>query len=137
MTVNEVLRLYPTTWSLLREALNVDQIGGFDIPVDSTIIFDLYLTHRLPQYWHDPERFDPENFLPERSAGRPRFAYFRFGGSPRQCVGNELALMEIKLILARMIQLYRFTLISKPPIRMNALSSLQPRGGVWVKLQTA
>ncbi len=94
---------------------------------------DLHLTHRLPEYWDNPEHFDPERFSPEHSAGRPRFAYFPFGGGPRQCIGNELALMEIKLILIRMIQLYRFELVSKSPIHMNALSSLQPHGGVWVK----
>ena len=132
MTANEVLRLYPTTWSLLREAIDEDEIGGFHIPAGSTLMFDLYLTHRLPEYWETPEQFDPERFSPERSAGRPRFAYFPFGGGPRQCIGNELALIEFKLILARMIQLYQVTLVSKPPIQMNALSSLQPRGGVWV-----
>ena len=135
MLVDEVLRLYPTTWSLLRDAVNDDEIGSFHIPAKSMIILDLHLTHRLPQYWTDPERFDPEHFSPEQSKGRSRFAYFPFGGGPRQCIGNELALMEIKLILIRMIQLYRFTLSSKIPVKMNALSSLQPRGGVWVKAQ--
>lgn len=137
MLVNEVLRLYPTTWSLLRDAIDDDEIGGFHIPAKSMILIDCYLTHRLPAYWQDPQRFDPQRFLPERSTGRPRFAYLPFGGGPRQCIGNELALMEIKLILARMIQLYRFTLTSKSPIGMNAGSSLQPRGGVWVKAQSA
>ncbi len=135
MLVNEVLRLYPTTWSLLRDVVEDDQIDGFHIPADSMILMDLHLTHRLPAYWPDPERFDPQRFSPERSAGRPRFTYFPFGGGPRQCIGNELALMEIKLILTRMMQLYRFTLTSRQPIQMNALSSLQPRGGVWVKVQ--
>lgn len=135
--VNEVLRLYPPSWSILRDAVAEDEIGGFHIPAGSMVLFDGYLTHRLPAYWEDPERFDPERFLPERSAGRPRFAYIPFGGGPRQCIGNELALMEIKLILACMVQFYQFTLASKLPIRMNALSSLQPRGGVWVKLKIA
>ena len=136
MLVDEVLRLYPTTWSLLRDAVNDDEIGGYHIPANSMILFDLHLTHRLPQYWDNPETFDPERFSPERSTGRPRFAYFPFGGGPRQCIGNELALMEIKLILIRMIQLYRFELVSKLPIQMKALSSLQPRGGVWVKIKS-
>lgn len=135
MLVDEVLRLYPTTWSLLRDTISDDEIGGFHIPAKSMIFLDLHLTHRLPEYWEEPERFDPERFSPERSAGRPRFAYFPFGGGPRQCIGNELALMEIKLILVRMIQLYRFELVSKFPIQMNALSSLQPRDGVWVKVK--
>jgi len=134
MLVDEVLRLYPTTWSLLRDAINDDEIGGFHIPAQSMIILDLHLTHRLPQYWDNPERFSPERFSPENSAGRPRFAYFPFGGGPRQCIGNELALMEIKMILIRMIQLYRFELVSKTPIQMNPLSSLQPRDGVWMKI---
>jgi len=137
MLVDEVLRLYPTTWSLLRDAVGNDEIGGFHIPAKSMIFLDLHLTHRLPEYWENPERFDPERFSPERAAGRPRFAYFPFGGGPRQCIGNELALMEIKLILIRMLQLYHFELVSKSPIQMNALSSLQPRGGVWVKIKTA
>jgi cytochrome P450 len=135
MLVNEVLRLYPTTWSLLRDAVNDDQIDRFHIPAGSMILIDCYLTQRLPQYWPDPEKFDPERFSPERSVGRPRFAYFPFGGGPRQCIGNELALMEIKLILIRMVQLYRFTLVSKLPIPMHPLSSLQPRNGVWAKIQ--
>jgi len=117
----------------LRDAVSDDKIGGFHIPARSMIILDLHLTHRLPEFWDDPERFDPERFSSERSAGQPRFAYFPFGGGPRQCIGNELALMEIKMILIRMIQLYRFALVSKPPIQMNALSSLQPRDGVWVR----
>jgi len=135
MLVDEALRLYPTTWSLLRDATSDDEIGGFHIPAKSMIILDLYLTHRLTKYWTEPERFDPERFSPERSVSRPRFAYFPFGGGPRQCIGNELALMEIKLILIRMIQLYRFELVSKLPIQMNALSSLQPRDGIWVKIK--
>jgi cytochrome P450 len=133
MLVDEVLRLYPTTWSLLRDVVSDDEIGGFHIPAKSMIFLDLHLTHRLPKYWDNPKRFDPERFSPERSEGRPRFAYFPFGGGPRQCIGNELALMEIRLILIRMIQLYRFELVSKHPIQINALSSLQPRNGVWVK----
>jgi len=136
MLVDEVLRLYPTTWSLLRDAINDDEIGGFHIPAKSMIILDLHLTHRLPECWENPEQFDPERFSLERAAGKPRFAYFPFGGGPRQCIGNELALMEIKMILVRMIQLYHFELVSKTPIKMNALSSLKPRGGVWVKAKT-
>jgi len=137
MLVNEVLRLYPTTWSLLRDAINDDEIDGFQIPSGSMVIIDTFLTQRLDSFWPEPNRFDPERFLPDHSAGRPRFAYFPFGGGPRQCIGNELALMEIKLILVRMLQLYRFTLPSTAPVRMNALSSLQPRGGMWMRVQPA
>jgi cytochrome P450 len=135
MVVNETLRLYPPTWSLLRDVINDDIVGGYHIPAGSTVLFNVYLTHRLPEFWDNPEAFDPERFLPERSAGRPRYAYLPFGGGPRQCIGNELALMEIKLIIARMAQMYRFKLASAAPLRIEALTSLRARDGVWMRMQ--
>ena len=137
MTINEVMRLFPVNWSMLRESINEDEIGGFHIPAKSILIFDCFITHQLPAYWDNPQRFDPERFSLERSAGRPRFTYFPFGGGPRQCIGNEVALIEMKMLLARMLQLYRFTLVSKAPIKMTGASSLQPHGGMWMKIQKA
>jgi cytochrome P450 len=54
------------------------------------IFVSQYCTHRHPAFWEEPEVFDPERFTEERSADRPRFAYFPFGGGPRQCIGNAL-----------------------------------------------
>ena len=56
--------------------------------------------HRHPACWEEPERFDPDRFTPERSANRPRYAYIPFGGGPRLCIGNSLAMMEAQLVLA-------------------------------------
>jgi cytochrome P450 len=69
------------------------------IPADATISISPYVTHRDPTLWENPEDFDPERFAPERSAGRAHYAYFPFGGGPRQCIGKGFALMESTLAL--------------------------------------
>ena len=79
--INEALRLYSPIHSLSRVALEDDTIGGYHIPAGSTIYVSLYATHRLPNLWPDPDRFDPDRFTPERVARRPRFAFTGSDGS--------------------------------------------------------
>ena len=65
--------------------------------------------------------FDPERFTPERSAGRPRFAYFPFGGGPRHCIGNAFAMMEMQLVLATVAQHYSLRLVPEHPVELQVL----------------
>ena len=94
-----------------------------------------YRTHRPPAFWDNPEGFDPERFSPERSAGRPRYAYFPFGGGPRQCIGESFAWMEGTLILATFAQRWRFRLERDEQVEPQALITLRPRHGVRVRAQ--
>src|ERR1019366_5509141 len=93
--IHESLRLYPSAWAFARTALSEDEIGGYRIPAGSIVAISPYAMHRSRRLWDDPLRFDPDRFLPERSAGRPRFAYFPFGGGQRQCIGAGLAMVEV------------------------------------------
>jgi cytochrome P450 len=80
MVFNEALRLYPPAWIMARDAFSNDQIEGWHIPARATMFLSPYVTHRLPEFWEEPLRFDPLRFSPQRSSRRPRFAYFPFGG---------------------------------------------------------
>jgi cytochrome P450 len=136
MILDETLRLYPPTFSLSRKAIVDDEIGGYAIPAKSTILLCPYTTHRHPAFWEDPNLFNPERFLPESAAGRPHFAYFPFGGGPRQCIGNQFALMEAQLILATVAQRYRLRLAPHHKVEAEVVLTIRPRHGLPMTLQS-
>jgi cytochrome P450 len=111
MVLEEVLRLHPPAWWIERQAMGADEIGGYDIEPGAMVAVVPYAMHRHPTYWDDPEGFDPERFTPERAADRPKFAYIPFGGGPRQCIGNQFALMEAQLVLAMVAQRFRLDMV--------------------------
>ena len=75
MVIDEAMRLYPPAWGFSRQALSDDELGGFHLPRGWLAFVIPYVLHRLPAFWPDPDAFDPERFLPERSADRPKFVY--------------------------------------------------------------
>jgi cytochrome P450 len=84
--IEEAMRLYPPAPGLsVRVAEAADEIGGRRIERGALIVISPWVLHRHRRLWENPERFDPDRFLPERSQGRPRFAYLPFGGGPRVC----------------------------------------------------
>lgn len=135
MVLEETLRLYPVVWGMAREAIEEDEIGGYRIPAGSTVTLCQYITHRRPDLWEDPERFDPERFSPERSEGRPRFAWFPFGGGPRGCIGLHFAMMEAQVVLAAVVQQYQVELASDGPVELEPLLSLRAKHGLPVRLR--
>jgi cytochrome P450 len=130
MIVDEALRLYPPAWVLARTPIVDDVVGGYRIPKGVSVFLSPFITHRHPEFWENPEGFDPERFTPERSAGRPRYAYFPFAGGPRMCIGNNLALMEAQLILATIAQRYRLDLAAAYRPVFQPLVSLRVRDGM-------
>jgi cytochrome P450 len=94
-----------------------------------------YVVHRLPALWDDPDAFDPERFSPERSADRPKFAYIPFGAGPRQCIGNQFALIEAHLTVATIAQRYRFRLAPGYTAEPWPLITLRPRGGMPMTIE--
>jgi cytochrome P450 len=89
-----------------------------------------YVTHRLPGLWENPDAFDPERFAPEQVAKRPQFAYIPFGAGPRQCIGDNLGLMEGVLTIAMVAQHYRLRLAPGARVGPEATATLRPRGGL-------
>jgi len=135
--IEETLRLYPPSWVLSRIARADDEIGGYRIPAGAVVQLSPYVTHRRPELWESPERFDPDRFLPERAAARPRFSYYPFGGGPRVCIARDLALLELPLILATVAQAYRLRAVAGRRVLPLTGIVLQPRGGLPMRLETA
>lgn len=134
MVIQEVLRLYPPLWQVPRTPIKDDVIGGYHIPAGSFLLLSTYLAHRNPEYWEDPERFDPERFNRHRSEGRPRFAYLPYLGGPRSCVGLALANIELTLVVASVLQRHSLDVVADHPIEFSPDLTLESKHGVVVRL---
>jgi cytochrome P450 len=128
--IEESLRLYPPVYATVRDALQDDEIGGYNVPARSMVVLCPYVTHRHPEFWNDPDRFDPDRFLPENSADRPRFVWYPFLGGPHQCIGQEFAMMEATLIVAMIAQRFRLKLAPDAKVEPHPMISLRPKNGV-------
>jgi cytochrome P450 len=131
--IDETLRLYPPAWGMPRIALEDDEIKGHFIPKGSTVNICQYIVHRHPEFWDNPEKFDPDNFLPSKVNQRPKFAYFPFGAGQRICIGKSFALMEATIILAAIFQRFRLELVPQQ-IELDPTFTLRPKNGVKVKV---
>jgi cytochrome P450 len=133
--IDEAMRLYPPAWGFSRQALGDDELGGYRLPRGWLAFLVPYVMHRHPAYWPDPERFEPDRFIPERSAERPKFAYLPFGAGPRQCIGNQFALLEAHLSVATLAQTYRLHLVPGHPVEPWPLITLRPRFGMPMTIE--
>ena len=111
MVFAESMRLYPPAWAMGRQSTADVELGPYRFPAGTYFFFSQYIIQRSPEYFPDPLRFDPERFLPEQKAKRPRFAYFPFGAGSRQCIGEAFAWMEGVLMVATIAQQWRLRFV--------------------------
>jgi cytochrome P450 len=102
----ETLRLYPSSFGLIRQATQNDVIAGHTVAAGTVMCMAPYFTHRHPAFWTDPERFDPERFLPGGTKPQHKYAYLPFGAGPHMCMGNHFALVEALIILVMLSRQY-------------------------------
>jgi cytochrome P450 len=133
-TIREVLRLHPPGWAIPREALADDEIDGVLIPKGATAMIAVYHLHRHRELWSDPERFDPERWLDGRGEPRHAFAYLPFGLGGRRCVGEDFALLELRTVLARLLQHFRIETDAAHPVVARPQLTLKPAHGVKLQL---
>jgi cytochrome P450 len=135
MVVEETLRLYPPAWGFSREALQPDTVGGYDLPRGWLVFIIPYVMHRHPRYWVRPDTFDPTRFSPEESAARAKYVYLPFGAGPRQCIGNQFAMVEAQLVLATLAARFRLVVENRAPVEPWPLITLRPRQQIRVRLE--
>ncbi len=128
MVIKETMRLFPPAWMLGRMAEQDDDVCGMIVERGTMVFASPYVTHRHPDYWENPEGFDPSRFAPEREAARPRFAYFPFGGGPRLCIGQSFAMVEAAIVLGTLAARFRLELLPGRDVRPLPLITLRPNG---------
>lgn len=130
----EALRLYPPAPFLGREAVEPDELCGLAVKPGTQILVSPWIIHRHEKLWDEPELFDPERFAPGRREAIHRFAYLPFGAGPRICIGMAFAMQEAVLLLATMLQRYRFTAVEPEKIDPHSTITLRPRGGMKMRI---
>ncbi|XP_020295617.1 cytochrome P450 4C1-like [Pseudomyrmex gracilis] len=101
--IKESLRLYPTVPFISRQISTDVKLQSYVIPAGTYVNPFIYGTHRDPHFWSNPDVFDPDRFLPERSQNRHPYAYIPFSAGPRNCIGQRYAMLELKAIIASLI----------------------------------
>ncbi|HTU81828.1 MAG TPA: cytochrome P450 [Candidatus Acidoferrales bacterium] len=126
--VREALRLYPPAWLVGRESLHeVTLIDGTRIAAKTTVFISPLLLHRRPDYFADPNRFDPDRWI----GFEPQpFSYVPFGGGARRCIGDEFAWHEASIVLAEVARRFRFGMEEGVEVGTLPLVTLRPAGPV-------
>ncbi len=133
--IDEALRLYPPVWVISRRSLGPDRLASFDIPAGIELLLSPYLVHRHPQFWSDPERFDPQRAEPVAAGGGSLFARIPFGAGARRCIGEAMAHYEMSVHLYRAARQFRLLHAPAPPMELEAQINLRSRLPIYMQLE--
>lgn len=134
MIIEETMRYYPPSWMIPRSTEIDDVIDGLPVKKGTTVLISPYVVHRHPDFWKNPDVFDPERFDPDTVV--PRSAYIPFGSGPRLCIGNSFATMEMQLILAMTAQAFRLRLVPGITVKPTTMPTLRPNKALQMTLET-
>lgn len=133
--IKETLRLYPPAWSVARTAINEFELDGYQIPGGSNIVMSQWIMHRDSRFFPDPDKFDPDRWGTAACQNLPRFAYFPFGGGPRQCIGASFALTEALLVLATVVRRFRLVPVNQQPVPPVPSLTLRPKDPILMRIE--
>ncbi|MFD0360810.1 cytochrome P450 [Nocardia sp. GCM10030253] len=124
--IDEAMRLHPPAWAFSRTVLERDSFDRFDLEPGSIVVISPFVNHRWPEFWDSPLTFDPDRFTKERNKARPPFRYFPFGWGAHLCVGQHMALMEVRVGIAMLLSRYDIELVNGMRVRENPEISNTP-----------
>lgn len=103
--LKECQRMYPSVPGFSRKCTTSGaKLGPYTVPLNATVQVSVFYLHRDPQYFPDPEKFDPDRFLPENTRGRHAYAFLPFSAGPRNCIGQRFAMQELKISLVNVMR---------------------------------
>lgn len=135
MALKEALRLIPPVPSIPRRALRSFEFKGVRIPAGTGCGFNVHLTHHMEEYWPSPEVFDPMRFTPDKLKARHKYAWVPFGGGAHMCVGLHFAYMQVKILMAQLLQRYRIEVAEGYAPEWQPWPIPKPRDGLKVTFQ--
>ena len=130
--IMEAMRLYPPGWILSRRTITDDVLSGHRIPAGTDVMLSPYLIQRHPTHWDAPDAFRPERFLNDDP--RDRWIYIPFAAGPRHCVGENFAMYEMTVHVARVAARWRMEYLNEGPLDIEAAINLRTRGELRMRL---
>jgi cytochrome P450 len=134
MVLDEVLRLYPPAWIGPRRAVRQFEFGGYTVPKGAYVNYCSWASHRIPEFFPEPEAFIPERFTRERKAALPRGAYVPFGGGSRICIGKRFGQTEVKLVATKLLQRLDIDALPGRTMTIRQMPTLSPQGGLKMRI---
>ncbi|HAU21226.1 MAG TPA: cytochrome P450 [Erythrobacter sp.] len=132
MAFKEALRFIPPVPSLPRRALKSFEYGGYRIPAGAMVGIAIHYVHHSPEYWDEPEKFDPMRFTPEKVKARHKYAWVPFGGGAHMCLGLHFAYLQVKILMARILQQYSIEIEEGYDPKWQPWPIPQPKDGLKV-----
>ena len=133
---SEAMRLYPPAPIITRTELKDFTLGDYQVPEDTVMFVPIYAVHHHAAIWSEPEKFDPDRFLPEVAKARHRYSYMPFGAGPRVCIGNAFAVMEAVAVLAIILQKVRLKTSGATPEPLMKVT-LRPKTSLKMRVASA
>jgi cytochrome P450 len=125
--VKESMRVIPPVPLTWRVTAAPTLLGGFPIPTGTEVSVSIYQTHHMPELYPEPERFDPRRW---ETIEPTVFEYTPFGSGARMCIGVTFAMMELRIILAMVLQRFRLDCLPRPRVDRSGLIVIAPKGGL-------
>lgn len=132
MAFKESLRIMPPVPSTPRRALKDFEFGGYKIPAGTPVGINTHYVHHMEEYWPEPEKFDPMRFTPEEVKARHKYAWVPFGGGAHMCLGLHFAYMQIKVLMAQVLQRYEIQIAEGYEPDWQAWPIPKPKDGLKV-----
>lgn len=132
--LKESLRLYPPVHVIGRQVVEPFELDGYHFSKGTLIGVSMYVVHRNPHYFPNPQQFDPDRWTPEFEATLPRGAYIPFSTGPRNCIGSHFAMLEAHLVLTTLAQRVTFELVPGQTIEAEPLITLRPKDGIKMRV---
>ena len=129
--LEETMRLYPPVGLLARRVVAQDQLCGRLMQPNDILFLPIWALHRHQLLWERPDEFMPDRFY--ASSGINKYQYLPFGAGPRVCVGADFAMMQAQIILATLLQKFRFR-PSEPSPRPVMMMTVRPEPGVFLEV---
>ena len=130
----ESMRIMPPVPSIPRRAIRDFEFGGHHFPAGTFVGINTHFVHKMPEYWPDPEKFDPMRFSPEASRGRHKYAWAPFGGGAHMCLGLHFAYMQVKILMWHLLRTHWIDLAPDAGNKWQAWPIPKPRDGLPVTL---